>query len=68
MKIISTHLFMNEIELLLIRLEELYDYVDYFVLVQSEITVQDGSTQPYFGSFEKNIHLFEKYKCIFKIY
>jgi len=53
---------MNEIELLLIRLEELYDYVDYFVLVQSEITVQDGSIQPFFGSYEKNIHLFEKYK------
>ncbi len=62
MKIISTHLFMNEIELLLVRLEELYDYVDYFVIVQSEITVQDGSIQPFFGSFEKNQHLFEKYK------
>lgn len=62
MKIISTHLFMNEIELLLIRLEELYDYIDYFVLVQSEITVQDGSIQPFFGCYEKNKHLFEKYE------
>ena len=62
MKIISTHLFMNEVELLLIRLEELYDYVDHFVLVQSEITVQDGSIQPFFGCYEKNKHLFKKYK------
>jgi beta-1,4-mannosyl-glycoprotein beta-1,4-N-acetylglucosaminyltransferase len=62
MKIISTHLFMNEVELLLIRLEELYDYVDYFVLVQSEITVQDGSIQPFFGCYEKNKHLFKKYE------
>ena len=61
MKIISTHLFMNEVELLLIRLEELYNYIDYFVIVQSEITVQDGSNQPFFGSFEKNQHLFKKY-------
>jgi len=62
MKIISTHLFMNEIDLLLIRLEELYDCVDYFVLVQSEITVQDGSIQPYYGSYEKHKHLFKKYQ------
>ena len=53
---------MNEVELLLIRLEELYDYVDHFVLVQSEITVQDGSIQPFFGCYEKNKHLFKKYK------
>ena len=62
MKIVSTHLFMNEVELLLIRLEELYDYVDHFVLVQSEITVQDGSIQPFFGCYEKNKHLFKKYE------
>lgn len=61
MKVIRTSLFMNEVDLMLIQLEELYDVVDHFVFVQSEVTVQDGSKQPLFGTFEKNVDRFSKY-------
>jgi len=51
-------LFFNEFELLKCRLEYLYDYVDYFVLTESNLT-QSGSIKPlYYG---ENKHLFEKW-------
>jgi len=50
--------FFNEIELLKMRLEELNEVVDYFVLVESAET-QRGEEKPFY--FAENRHLFEKY-------
>jgi len=60
MKIIKPFLFMNELDLLKIQFEELYDVVDYFIIIQSEISFQ-GNIQPFYGCFEKNQNLFDKY-------
>ncbi len=51
-------MFFNEIELLKMRLEELDEVVDYFVLVESAET-QRGDPKPFY--FYENYHLFEKY-------
>lgn len=51
-------MFFNEIELLKMRLEELDEVVDYFVLVESAET-QRGDPKPFY--FYENRHLFEKY-------
>jgi beta-1,4-mannosyl-glycoprotein beta-1,4-N-acetylglucosaminyltransferase len=51
-------MFFNEIEILKMRLEELNDVVDYFVLVESTET-QRGDLKPL--HFNENRHLFEKY-------
>lgn len=51
-------MFFNEIELLKLRLEELDEAVDYFVLVES-IETQRGNVKPLY--FQQNRHLFEKY-------
>src|SRR5579862_2641213 len=51
-------LFFNEIELLKMRLEELDEVVDYFVLVESAET-QRGTEKPFY--FTENKQLFEKY-------
>ena len=40
MKTFDCFLFFNELDLLEIRLNLLYSYVDYFVIVESEITFQ----------------------------
>ena len=50
--------FFNELELLKIRLDELHEVVDYFVLVES-IETQTGLIKPFY--FEENKHLFKKY-------
>ena len=50
--------FFNELELLQIRLDELDDVVDYFVLVES-IETQRGNVKPLY--FNENKHLFKKY-------
>ena len=50
--------FYNEFEILKIRLEELWDSVDYFVLVES-IETQRGNPKPLY--FEENKELFQKY-------
>lgn len=50
--------FFNELELLKVRLAELDNYVDYFVLVES-IETQRGDFKPLY--FQENRHLFEKY-------
>ena len=51
-------MFFNEMELLKMRLEELDEVVDYFVLVESAET-QRGNPKPFY--FYENRHLFEKY-------
>lgn len=51
--------FFNELELLKVRLEELYDVVDHFVLVEASKTFS-GNPKPLY--FSENAHHFEKYK------
>lgn len=50
--------FFNELELLDVRLHELSDVVDYFVLVESDITHQHAPKPLY---FEENKHQFEEF-------
>lgn len=57
-KIYDCFIFFNELELLKMRLEELNDHVDYFVLVES-VETQRGDPKPLY--FQENQHLFEKY-------
>ncbi|MEN9343683.1 MAG: hypothetical protein RLZZ453_470 [Chlamydiota bacterium] len=57
-KVYDGFCFFNEFEVLRIRLEELWDVVDYFVLVES-IETQKGEKKPLY--FCENAHLFEKY-------
>lgn len=57
-KIYDCFPFFNELELLQIRLGELNDTVDYFVLVES-IETQRGTPKKLF--FEENKHLFAPY-------
>lgn len=47
MKIIDCFPFFNEFELLEIRLKELWDTVDYFVIAEANIT-QSGIPKPYY--------------------
>ncbi|QKF94411.1 glycosyltransferase family 17 [Fadolivirus algeromassiliense] len=56
--IIDCFPFFNEIELLTIRLEELYDVVDYFVLVESRKTFKGNSKPLYYND---NKDKFKKY-------
>jgi beta-1,4-mannosyl-glycoprotein beta-1,4-N-acetylglucosaminyltransferase len=51
--------FFNELELLKLRLEELYESVDYFVIVESPLSF---TLKPKPLHFEENFHKFEKYK------
>lgn len=57
-KIYDCFLFFNELELLELRLNTLYDHVDYFVLVESRETFR-GNIKPYY--FDENKHLFQKF-------
>lgn len=57
-KVYDCFMFFNEIELLKMRLEELDDVVDNFVLVECAET-QRGDPKPFY--FQENRHLFEKY-------
>ncbi len=57
-KIYDCFLFYNEIEILNIRLHEMYDHVDKFVLVESEETFR-GKPKPLY--YQENKHLFEKF-------
>lgn len=57
-KIYDCFLFFNELELLEVRLEELYDHVDYFVLVEAVETHQGGEKTLY---FEENKERYQKY-------
>ncbi|PWU15564.1 MAG: hypothetical protein C5B45_02270 [Chlamydiae bacterium] len=57
-KIYDCFTFFNELELLKMRLEELNDHVDYFVLVES-VETQSGDPKPLY--FQENQHFFQKY-------
>jgi len=58
MKIYDCFTFFNELDLLKIRLEELYDYVDYFVLVEMDKT-HSGKEKKFY--FEENKKEFQKF-------
>jgi beta-1,4-mannosyl-glycoprotein beta-1,4-N-acetylglucosaminyltransferase len=58
--IIKPFLFKNELDLLEIQLEELYDVVDYFVLLETERSFQNTIRED-FGTYEKNKSKFEKF-------
>jgi len=58
-KIYDCFTFLNELELLQVRFEELYDVVDHFVIVEATQTFS-GNPKPLY--FSENVHLFEKYK------
>jgi len=52
-------IFYNEIKMLEFRLTELYDYVDFFVIVEADRTFAGQSKKSF---FKENIALFEKFK------
>jgi hypothetical protein len=58
MKIYDCFPFYNELDLLEVRLEELYDHVDHFVLVEASTTFTD-LPKPYY--FQENKDRYEKY-------
>jgi hypothetical protein len=58
MKIYDCFTFYNELDLLEIRLEELYDHVDHFVIVEANATHQ-GNPKPFY--FEENLDRYKKY-------
>lgn len=55
-RIVDGFIFFNELDLLKIRFDTLYDYVDRFVLVESNSTFR-GEPKPYY--FQENRKLFE---------
>lgn len=57
-KVYDCFLFYNELELLEIRLNEMSDYVDKFVIVEACETFR-GNPKPYY--FEENRHLFDRF-------
>lgn len=57
-KVYDCFMFSHELDLLNLRLHELYDYVDYFVIVESNET-HSGLPKPLY--FRENQHLFEKF-------
>jgi len=59
MKIVDCFTFYNELDLLQYRLAALYDYVDFFILVEANTTFA-GHTKP--THYIDNMHLFEKYR------
>lgn len=58
-KVYDAFLFFNELEILNLRMNILNDVVDYFVIVESTVTF---SSKPKELFFEKNKHLFDKFK------
>jgi len=58
MKIFDCCLFFNELELLELRFEELYNEVDYFIIAEANVT-NNGVAREFV--FEKNKNRFEKY-------
>lgn len=57
-KIYDSFLFFNEIDILHIRLELLYPFVDNFIISECDTTFS-GNPKPFY--YEENKHLFEKY-------
>lgn len=58
MKIYDCFTFYNELDLLELRFEELYDHVDHFVLVEANRTFQNNE-KPFY--FEQNLNRFAQY-------
>ena len=58
MKIVDCFMFYNELKMLEFRLEELYEHVDYFVLVECKHT-HSGKAKPLF--YEENKDMYKKY-------
>jgi len=58
--IIKPFLFKDEVDILEIQFEELYDVVDYFIIVETERSFQ-GRVREDFGHFERNRERFSKY-------
>jgi beta-1,4-mannosyl-glycoprotein beta-1,4-N-acetylglucosaminyltransferase len=58
MKIIDCFMFFNELELLELRLEELYETVDYFVFTEANMT-HSGNEKEFI--FEQNVDRYKKY-------
>ena len=58
MGIYDCFIFFNELDLLEIRLSELYNYVDYFVIVEANKTFK-GKSKPFY--FEENKQKYKKY-------
>ena len=58
MKIIDCFMFYNELEILQIRLKELYDVVDYFIIIEATKTHSNLDKLLY---FTENKHLFTQY-------
>ncbi len=58
-KVYDCFMYFNEADVLEVRLNELYDYVDYFVLVESSEAHRKGQIKPFY--FEENIERFEKF-------
>lgn len=59
MKIVDTFMFNEELDLLEFRLEYLYDYVDHFVLVESNVSHRGYPKPIYYALYNDR---FEKYK------
>ena len=59
MKIFDIFSFNNELRMLELRLNILNDYVDFFVIVESNETFSGVKKE---FSFEKNSHLFDRFK------
>ena len=56
--IVDSFIFFNEFDILEGRLEYLYDHVDYFVIVESNLTFS-GNTKPLY--FMNNMSRYKKY-------
>jgi beta-1,4-mannosyl-glycoprotein beta-1,4-N-acetylglucosaminyltransferase len=67
-KIYDCFNFFNELDILEIRLNTLYEYVDYFVIVESNVT-HSGEEKPFY--FEENKEKFSKFLdkiILYKVY
>ena len=58
MKIVDCFIFYNELDMLLYRLDTLFNHVDYFILVESKYTYSGKEKELYYFN---NRHLFEAY-------
>ena len=58
MKIADCFTFYNELDLLYYRLNLLYDYVDYFIIIEANVT-HAGHSKPFY--YFDNMHLFRKF-------
>ena len=61
-KIIDTFLFFNEFDILDIRLNELYEYVDYFIITESNKTFSGKDKSFYLTEYIKTNNTFDKFK------